>query len=115
MSLGWIRRASRVVAAVLLLTSMLQFPHPSLDDEFCSPGAAETHDESKHVFTSVTVTAHPDHCAICHWTRWMKPVFSSGPAVNASPDTRTEFAAANAVVLRDPSSDRLPPRAPPAL
>jgi hypothetical protein len=115
MSLGWIRRSSRVIAAILLLTSMLQFPHPSLDDDACSPGAAERHDESKHVFTSVTPTPDQDHCAICHWTRWMNPVFSSGPSVIVDLSARGELAAAMAGILRAPSADRLPPRAPPSL
>jgi hypothetical protein len=115
MSLERIRRSSRVVAAILLLTSMLQFPHPSLDDEACSPSAAERHDESKHVFTSVTPTSHPDHCAICHWTRWMNPAFSSGPSVIVGVNSRSELATLDAGVLRDRSTDLLPPRAPPVL
>ena len=113
MSLGWIRRSSRVIATILLLMSVLQFPHPSLDDEACSPAAAERHDESKHVFTSVTLTPHPEHCAICHWTRWMNPVFSSGPSVIVNLNARGEVAAVTPGAFRAPSSDRLPSRAPP--
>jgi desulfoferrodoxin (superoxide reductase-like protein) len=115
MSLGWIRRASRVIAAILLMTSMLQLPHPSLDDEGCAAPSAERHDESKHVFTSVGQIPHQDHCAICHWLRWMNPVFSPGPSVIVDLTARSEVAAFTAGVLRSPSADRLPPRAPPAL
>lgn len=114
MSLEWVRRSSRLVAAVLLVTSMLQFPHPSLDDEVCSP-VAEEHDESKHVFTPDTQTPDRDHCAICHWLRWMNPAFSPGPPIVADLNPRTEPAAMAGGVLRAPSADRLPPRAPPVL
>jgi hypothetical protein len=114
MSLGWLRRSSRAIAAVLLLTSMLQFPHPSLDDELCAP-AAESHDASKHIFTTGVVTPEPGHCAICHWTRWMNPVFAPGPAVFVGLGSRSDFSAARPAILRDPSTDQLPPRAPPAL
>ena len=115
MSLGWIRPLSRVIAAILLVTTMLQLPHPSLDDEACSPTAAEEHDETKHVFTSVSQTSDQDHCAICHWLRWMKPVFSPGPSVIVDLNARTDLAAGTVSGLRVPSHDRLPPRAPPAL
>jgi hypothetical protein len=115
MRLGWIRRSSRLIAAILLVTSMLQFPHPSLDDDVCSPTAAEEHDESKHVFTSPGQSPEPDHCAICHWLRWMNPVFSPGPSVIVDLNVRGELAAATVSGLRVPSHDRLPPRAPPAL
>ena len=115
MSLVRIRRSSRVIAAILLAASMLQFPHPSLDDEACTRSRAEAHDESKHVFTSATSPSHPDHCAICHWTRWVKPVFAARPAETLDRGGSGELAASNARVFRDPSADRLPPRAPPAL
>jgi hypothetical protein len=112
---GWIRRWSRAIAAVLLLTSMLQFPHRSQDDEICSPADAVSHDASKHVFTAPTPVPQPVHCAICHWTRWVKPVFSSGPAVTLGLDLASDLAAGTAGLLRDVSADRLPPRGPPAL
>jgi hypothetical protein len=104
-----------VIAAVLLLTSMLQFPHPSLDDELCSAPAAESHDASKHVFTTGAPPSDFGHCAICHWTRWMNPVFAPGPAVIVGLGSRTALAAIQPSVLRDPSTDQLPPRAPPSL
>jgi hypothetical protein len=115
MSLAWLRRSSRAVAAIVLLTSLWQLPHRSQDDEFCLPATAETHDESKHVFTSPTAPAHQDHCAICHWVRWMKPVFAATAmaAANSGPDS--ELAPLTASLRRDPASDRRPARAPPAL
>jgi hypothetical protein len=115
MSLAWIRRSSRAIAVVLLLTSMLQFPHPSLDDELCSTPGTESHDASKHVFTADRPTAEPGHCAICHWTRWMNPVFTPGPVIVLDLGSRTDLSAARAATLRDPSTDQLPPRAPPAV
>ena len=115
MKLGWLRRSSRAIAAILLLTSMLQLPHRSQDDEICTPGDPVSHDESRHAFTPETSVPPPTHCAICHWTRWVKPVFSSGSAVTLGLDLRGAVSAPSALLLRDPSADRLPPRGPPAL
>jgi hypothetical protein len=109
---GWLRRSSRIVAALLLLTSLWQLPHRWQDDEVCAP-VAEAHDESKHVFTAPTAAGHAEHCAVCHWTRWVKPVFAAtaaGSGVNGSGAALAPQAAGD---LRDPASDRLPPRGPP--
>ena len=93
---------------------MWQLPHRSQDDDLCAP-AAEAHDESKHIFTAPEAAGHQDHCAICHWTRWMKPVFAAGTAVAIGQDAASDLAPVDACLLRDPSTDRLPARAPPAL
>lgn len=114
MLLAWLRRSSRMVAAVILLTSLWQLPHRAQDDEICVPAGAENHDESKHVVTAPTSAAHPDHCAVCHWVRWMKPVFTA-TASTAVPDRPGSLLAANAASFwPDPSDDRLPARAPPS-
>ena len=115
MALAWLRRSSRAVAAIVLLVSMWQMPHRAVDDQICAPGASEAHDESKHVFTGVSETEHQDHCAICHWIRWMKPQMASRPIVARTQGAGSDLAPATAAVLRDPSTDRLPARAPPAL
>jgi hypothetical protein len=115
MSLGWLRRSSRLIAVFLLLTSMWQLPHRSQDDELCAPAGAENHDASKHVFTDAAAAGHQDHCAICHWIRWMKPQMASRPIVARTQGAGSDLAPATAAVLRDPSTDRLPARAPPAL
>ena len=114
MSLGWLRRSSRAVAAIVLLASMWQLPHRLQDDEICAPAAAEAHDESKHVYTAPSHAADQDHCAICHWTRWMKPVFSSAALPRGVDDGGTHFLLSTGDVCRDPSADQLPPRAPPS-
>ena len=115
MSLGWLRRSSRLVAAFLLLTSMWQLPHRSQDDDICAPAGAESHDATKHVFTTPVTAGHEDHCAICHWTRWMKPSIASRIIVARGLVSGSDVILATAAVLRDPSTDRLPARAPPAL
>jgi hypothetical protein len=114
MRLAWLRPSSRVIAAVLLLTSLWQLPHRAQDDEICVPAAAEAHDESKHVFTNVGAADHQDHCAICHWLRSLKPAFSSGHAVAAPTNPGRRLTASTFGVLRDPGADRLPARAPPS-
>jgi hypothetical protein len=113
MSSSWLRRSSRVVAAILLLAAFCQLPHRSQNDEFCAP-TPEAHDESKHVFTTVAEADHADHCAICHWTRWLKPVFASGSVAPVTCDAGANLAASTEFPRRDPSTDQLPPRAPPS-
>ena len=54
MPLAWLRRSSRAVAALVLLVSMWQLPHRGQDDDICAPAQNEAHDESKHVFTTVS-------------------------------------------------------------
>ena len=113
MSLAWLRRSSRALAALVLLSSLWQLPHRSQDDEICAP-VAEAHDESKHVFTAAAGAAHQDHCAICHWTRWLKPVFAAATAVTANSGSGGELAPFSSQLRRDPASDRRPARAPPS-
>ena len=114
MSLSWLRRTSRAIAAILLLTSMWQLPHRSQDDEICAPAGAESHDESKHVYTDASAPAHQEHCAVCHWTRWMKPAFAPSATVAADAGTDGDFSAYSADFVRDPVASQLPPRAPPS-
>src|SRR5688500_11517296 len=115
MSLAWLRRSARAVAAVLLLVSMWQLPHRAEDDAMCVPAAAEAHDESKHVFTSVADASHPEHCAVCHWLRSLNPVIRTR-SLNPVP---AECASGPWMLvsrsLRDPGGDRIPARAPPSL
>jgi hypothetical protein len=111
---GWLRRSSRLVAALLLLTSLWQLPHRWGGDGVCAP-AAEAHDESKHAYTVPSDQPHQDHCAVCHWTRWLNPMFSAGPAVAINTGAGYDLVPLSPSLLRDPSTDRLPARAPPAL
>jgi hypothetical protein len=96
-----------------MLVSLVQLPHPSQNDQFCVPGA-EAHDESKHVFTTVDDTGHSEHCAICHWTRLLKPVFSSGPATPIRSDAGGDLIGSASFTWLDPALAHLPPRAPPS-
>ena len=114
MRLGWLRRSSRLVAAVVLLMSLWQLPHQAQDDRICVPAAEEAHDESKHVFRPADGADHQDHCAICHWLRSLKPGSSTRPAALSAADTGARWHASASADLRDPGADRLPARAPPA-
>lgn len=113
MSLRLLRQSSRAIAAVLLLTSFVQLPHPSRNDDFCLPGP-EAHDESKHVFTTVDEAGHPEHCAICHWTRLLNPEFSSGPVTPVRADASSALIGSASFTWLDPALTHLPPRAPPS-
>lgn len=112
MSLRLVQRSSRAIAAVLLLVSVVQLPHPSRNDDFCLPGLEE-HDEQKHVFTTVDETDHGEHCAICHWTRLLKPEFSSSPVTPIQSDAGGDLIGSTAFPRIDPALTHLPPRAPP--
>lgn len=115
MSLAWLRRSSRLVAGLVLLASLWQLPHRAEDDRICAPGAAEAHDESKHVFTAADGAGHQDHCAVCHWLRSIKPGFSSSMLAAVPTDAGRRLIPLTAGGLRDPGSDRRPARAPPSL
>ena len=113
MSLARLRRSSRIVAAVLLLVSAVGLPHRLQADDICVPPGLEEHDESKHVFTPATDADHQRHCAVCHWLRWMKPVFSPSAVSAAQQDSSSDLVQLAATSFRDPASDQLPARAPP--
>jgi hypothetical protein len=114
MSLARFRRSARFVAAALLVVSAFGLPHRSGADEICVRPGFEEHDETKHVFAVVEQTGHDDHCAICHWMRWYKPVPSSRAALNRAADSRTSLAFLATFFLRESATDRLPARAPPS-
>ena len=115
MLLALLRRSSRAVAACLVLVSLFGLPHRSQDDAACAPLGAESHDESKHVFTAADPVAHEDHCAICHWVRSLKPNFSATGTVRTHLLDGTAVGARAPGVRRDPAADRLPARAPPSV
>lgn len=93
---------------------MWQLPHRLQDDELCAPLGTEAHDESKHVFTASAPAGHQDHCAICHWTRWLKPLLAATVASAAGHGAGADFVAIADVFRRPPATDQIPPRAPPS-
>jgi hypothetical protein len=113
MSLVRLRRSARLVAALLLLVTAVGLPHRSQAD-ICVPAGVDQHDESKHIFTTVGEADHPQHCAVCHWLRWMKPVFSQRVLSAGPQDGGTDLVFLATLSLRDPGSDQLPARAPPS-
>ena len=69
------RRWSRVLAVVLLLTAARGVPHLGLDDLACELGGYEgstPHDESTHVLRPAPTDDPQDHCAVCHWARLLR-------------------------------------------
>lgn len=115
MSLARVRRSARFVAAWLLVVSVCGLPHRSQSDDACVSVGVEAHNESDHAFTPVTPFEHEQHCAVCHWLRWMKPAFSASPVAAARQEPGTRLVVPEALSLRDPGADHLPARAPPAL
>ena len=109
---GWLRGSSRLVATLLLMVSVWQMPHRWQDDDVCLP-AAEAHDESKHVYTAPEAGVHEVHCAVCHWTRWLKPAFGSTAPIAPADRRGGDLFAFAGESVRDPGSDRRPARAPP--
>ena len=110
---AWLRRSSRLIASLLLLSSLWQLPHRWQDDQACAP-RSEAHDESQHVFTASQAADHAEHCAVCHWTRILKPGETSAASAATTRGATRDLGPFAADWIRDPGSDRLPPRAPPA-
>ena len=110
------RRWSRVLAVVLLMTAARGVPHFGLDDLACEVGGYEgstPHDESTHVLRAAPADARQDHCAVCHWARLLRSSRLSltswsihlAPALAVAPTTPRAFTPF--------SLDGLPARAPP--
>ncbi len=108
-----LRRSARTVSAVLVALSLWSLPHRSQPD-ICLPSGLEQHDESQHVYTTATQTAHEDHCAVCHWMRTLKPAFASSPHTPHASDTSSAVALQARGSQRPSALAQLPPRAPPA-
>jgi mono/diheme cytochrome c family protein len=106
-------RASRFVAAFLLFASLLGSPHGRQDDAACIPVSASEHDASKHAVAAFDA-AHPDHCAVCHWLRGLKPSFAAAFGGGGDLSLSDAVAAATATVHRCTSSAPLAARAPPS-
>jgi len=114
MSLARLRRSSRIVAAVLLVVSAFGLPHRAQSDDVCVPLGVQEHDESKHVVTGVDTAEHQQHCAVCHWLRWFKPVFSTTVAPAYGQSAGADFVSLSEAFRRAPATDQIPPRAPPS-
>lgn len=107
-----LRRCARTVSTVLVVLSLWSLPHRSQPD-ICLPAGLETHDETKHVYTSVTQGPHEEHCAVCHWMRSLKPAFTSQPYTAVSSDGSAAIFLQARGGQKPSALDQLPPRAPP--
>jgi hypothetical protein len=114
MTLGEVRRWSRVVALVLLAATV-RLPHGAADDQACSPWLATAPATGGlGVAQDDGDAPPPDHCAICHWTRLLRSpltplgvvVLPTGAATTLDRGARHSYVA--------PVNDHLPARAPPA-
>jgi hypothetical protein len=108
-----LRGSARTVSAVLVLLSLWSLPHRSQPD-ICLPAGFEEHDESKHVYTAASQTAHEEHCVICHWMRSLKPAFTSRAHTGATNDSSVAIWVQARGSRRPSAISQLPPRAPPA-
>ena len=109
-----VRGSAKTVSAVLMLLSLWSLPHRSLPD-ICVPAGLEEHDETKHVFTAAAQGPHSEHCAICHWMRTLKPVFSATPHAGTPLAAGAAVAIRTAPIVNDSALDHLPARAPPSI
>jgi hypothetical protein len=109
------RRWCRVVAVVLLLATARGLPHLDRDDPACIGGVwlLSGHDESQHAIGASAAPVPEDHCAICHWTRSLRPPLAS-VAVLVARAPLTLVDRAPAVAPLTPVLENLPARAPPA-
>ena len=111
------RRASRLVAVVLLLASARGLPHLAQDDFACVPSAlsyAGPHDESQHGLQPAGAAHEQEHCAVCHWTRSLRSprAHVAGSAASEHSASAVHGAASSAPLA--PALDNLPARAPPS-
>lgn len=114
--LSRMRRWSRALAVILLMTAAGGMPHFGLDDLACELDGYEgstPHDESTHGLRPAPTDVEQGHCAVCHWARILR---SSRPSLTS---WNVHLAPALAVGLTTPraftlfSQDGLPARAPP--
>jgi len=75
MGLPSLRRSSRLLAAVLLAITVWGLGHKPFAVDVCLPDGPEHHDPSKHAITAAVDPQH-EHCAICHWHRFLRPSFA---------------------------------------
>ena len=111
------RRWSRVIAVVLLMTAVPATPHFAQDDFACDLAALASaeHDESKHGFRAAGDAAERDHCALCHWSRSLRsPLTPLGVTVTPAAPAAAEHGVVAALLL-SPALENLPARAPPAV
>ena len=111
MLLARLRRSSRVVA-LLLLVSFWGLAHKTGDD-LCASDLPQTHDESKHAIGAPS-GADTEHCAICHSVRTPRRPLGTISPVTAPLVDRGPVCAPEPLARRAPALDNLPARAPPA-
>lgn len=99
----------------LLLVSLWGLPHRADGADTCPPAGSETHDESKHVFSSDTRHDGGEHCAVCHWLRTIQHEFADVQTAQTRPELTSGLTPAARHVRGDGASRQLAARAPPAL
>ena len=118
MSIGRMRRWSRLVAMILLLSAARGLPHLAQDDASCAQtdlGRDVRHDRAGQAMRAGSgLLAADRHCAVCHFIRSLRSplvVVDTGalqlaPPVLASSASSSSFSA--------PDLEHLPARAPPS-
>lgn len=110
MALARLRRSSRVVA-MLVLVSFWGLLHRGGDD-VCVADPLQQHDESKHVIGSPD-SGTPDHCAVCHSIRTPRRPFGTAVLFLSPVVPGTLVYLPEVPSRRAPALDNLPARAPP--
>jgi hypothetical protein len=111
-SSAWLRRSSRLIAALLLTISVWGLGHKPFAQDLCLPDGAEQHDASKHAFTAEVDLEH-EHCAICHWHRFLRPTFGQTSLDVPSLRPCAEIAGITGAATRSGVTGLLAARAPP--
>ena len=109
------RRRARLVAVALFVATACGLPHLDWDDAACvgGLGVLSPHDASQHAIGATAPEAAEDHCAICHWTRSLRPPLSSIGVFAGRAHLALAPRAATLAPLT-PVLEQLPARAPPA-
>jgi len=110
-----VRLAAFVALAAVTTTTLASAWHAGDDDAACiqvvvssSDGAART------IETAPPPAGDPQHCLLCHWTRWFRSIPSTRAQVTAPCERAIRFVLTCPVTAQHQTCGLTPGRAPPA-
>jgi hypothetical protein len=109
-------RLSRYTAFLLLIASTAMTTavwHVGEDDTACVQVLEIRGEVAPPTVAAARSTAAPQHCLLCHWTRWVRPLTSTRSYLVAPLQDATRFVDAIPLGERQHTRGLAPGRAPP--